>query len=108
MLSPRVGGGADPGEFDVFTRARVKFPTPGYRFCAKQVFPTTGQNPNVKLPTLGKVRRFNFPWVARLPPPLLGLNIDSCITFNIVSFARKGKITLLEIHELYFSLSEPI
>ena len=30
MLSPRVGGGggADPGEFDIFMEARVKFPTP--------------------------------------------------------------------------------
>lgn len=41
MLNPRVGeGGADPGEFDIFTRARVKFPTPGYLA-------------NVKFPPLG-------------------------------------------------------
>ena len=49
MLSPRVGGGgADPGEFDIFTKARVKFSTPehlvnvkfpslGNCFCPKQV-----------------------------------------------------------------------
>jgi len=31
MLSPRVGGGqADPGDFDIFIEARVKFPTPGH------------------------------------------------------------------------------
>ena len=33
MLSPRVGGGrgqADPGDFDIFMKARVKFPTPGH------------------------------------------------------------------------------
>ena len=30
MLSPRVvGGGAHPGEYNIFTRARVKFLTPG-------------------------------------------------------------------------------
>ena len=42
MLSPRVGGGggADPGEFDIFTRAWVKFPTPGHL-------------ENVKFPALG-------------------------------------------------------
>jgi len=28
MLSPRVGEGADPGEFDIFMEARVKFPIP--------------------------------------------------------------------------------
>ena len=49
MLGPRMGGGeADPGEFDIFMRARVKFPTPGHlenvkfpplgtAFCPKQV-----------------------------------------------------------------------
>ena len=26
MLSPRVGGGAHPGDFDIFMEARVKFP----------------------------------------------------------------------------------
>ena len=30
MLSPRVGGRADPGDFDIFIEARVKFPTPGH------------------------------------------------------------------------------
>ena len=53
MLSPRVGGGgrSDPGEFDIFTRARVKFPAPGHlgngtfpplgtAFCPKQVVAT--------------------------------------------------------------------
>ena len=80
MLSPRVGGGgqAEPGEFDIFTRARVKFPSPGpprkcqiptprYRFLPKTghsyvKFPTPEQNPNVKIPTQGKARRVNFPW----------------------------------------------
>lgn len=28
MLCPRVVGGADPGYSNIFTRARVKFPTP--------------------------------------------------------------------------------
>ena len=28
MLSPRVGGRADSGEFDILMAARVKFPTP--------------------------------------------------------------------------------
>ena len=27
MLCPWVEGGADPGEFDIFTRARVRLPT---------------------------------------------------------------------------------
>ena len=103
MLSPRVGGG-DPGEFDIFTRARDKFPTPGHlenvKFpplgtacCPKTgrsyvKFLTPGRNPNVKIPTQGKARRVNFPWVAR--PPTLGLNIDRCIMtiilIKIISF----------------------
>ena len=42
MLNPRVGGGggADPGDFDIFMEARVKFPTPGHLG-------------NVKFPPLG-------------------------------------------------------
>lgn len=58
MLSPRVGGGwqAHPGEFDIFTRARVKFPTPGHlqnvkfpsqgtAFCPKQVVAMSNSRP---------------------------------------------------------------
>ena len=41
-------------------------------------FPTLGQRLNVKIPTQGKARSVNFPWLAR--PPTLGLNIDRCIT----------------------------
>ena len=32
-------------------------------------FPTLGQRLNVKIPTQGKARSVNFPWVARPPPP---------------------------------------
>ena len=58
MLSPSVGGGgqAGPGEFDIFTRARVKFPTPGHL-------------ENVKLPPLGTTF-FQKPFLAvsKSPP----------------------------------------
>ena len=54
MLSPRVKGGADPGEFNIFTRARPQSqtPTPRYHFfpktgCSYVKLPTPGQNPNV-------------------------------------------------------------
>ena len=55
-VNPRVGGGSDPGEFDIFTRARVKFPTPGLlenvkfpplgtAFCPKQVVAISNSRP---------------------------------------------------------------
>ena len=96
------GGGADPGKFDIFTRARVKFPTPGHlenvkfpplgtAFCPKQVgrscvkFPTPGQNLNFKIPAQGKAHRVNFPWVA-CPPPwgltLIGALMQTYVYFN--------------------------
>ena len=37
---PHGGGGGKPGEFDIFTRARVKFPTPGQ--IEKVKFPPLG------------------------------------------------------------------
>ena len=54
-------------------------------------FPTMGQRLkiNVKIPTQGKARSVNFPWVAR-PPLTLGLNIDRCI---IVSLFLVGSCT---------------
>ena len=61
MLSPRVGGGGwpDPGEFDIFTRARVKFSTPGHlqnvkfpplgtAFCPKQVIAMSNSRPRAE------------------------------------------------------------
>ena len=54
MLSPMVGGGGgvagplDPGEFDIFKGARVKFPTPGHPLHVK--FPPLG---NLFLPETG-------------------------------------------------------
>ena len=58
MLTPGWGGGgrSDPGEFDIFTRARVKFPTPGLlenvkfpplgtAFCPKQVVAISNSRP---------------------------------------------------------------
>ena len=66
---------------------------PSYRFLPKTghsyvKFPTPEENPNVKIPTQGKARRVNFPWVAR--PPTLGLSIDRCIMtiilIKIISF----------------------
>ena len=53
----------------------VKFPPLGTTFCPKQVVamsnsrPHGRQNLNVKMPTQGKARRVNFPWVARPSPP---------------------------------------
>ena len=41
MLSPRVEGWEDPGEFDIFMEARVKFPTPRHLLCVK--FPPLGR-----------------------------------------------------------------
>ena len=61
-VKPRGGGGgagggqADPGEFDMFTRARVKFPSPGHlenvkfpplgtAFCPKEVVAMSNSRP---------------------------------------------------------------
>ena len=97
MLSPRVGGGQTLGNltFNHFHESqsqiphpwaprKCQIPTPRYHFLPKTglsyvKFPTPGQGPNVKIPTHGKARRINLPWVARHPAPL-GLNIDRCIT----------------------------
>ena len=49
MLSPRVGGGgrADPGDFDIFMEARVKFPTPEHLVNVKFPHPLGKQNVNM-------------------------------------------------------------
>ena len=39
------GWQADPGEFDIFTRARVKFPSQGTAFCPKQVVAMSNSRP---------------------------------------------------------------
>ena len=69
MLSPKVGGRTDPGDFDIFMEARVKFPTPGHlgnvKFppledfvllatCLSSQIPTQVQRSTVKIPTQGK------------------------------------------------------
>ena len=98
MLSPRVGGGGrvDPGEFKIFTKARVKFPTPGHlenvksqpyvpRFLPKTgrshvKFPTPGQNLNDKIPTQGKARWVNFLWVGPLLPHTVKADIVAVLS----------------------------
>ena len=98
-----MGGGGwsgvgNPGEFDILTRARFKFPTPGHlenfkfpplgtTFCPKQVVvamsnsrPHGRQTLNVKMPTQGKARRVNFPWVAHPPPPPWGLTLIGALS----------------------------
>ena len=55
-VKPQGGGQADPGEFYIFTRARVKFHTPGHlenvklpplvtAFCPKQVIAMSNSRP---------------------------------------------------------------
>ena len=74
----------------------VKFPPLGTAFCPKQVVAMSyslpqGRTRMSKIPTLGKARRVNFPWVAR-PPPTLGLNVDRCISVRStgsLNFQRK-------------------
>ena len=84
-VNPQGGGRGDPGKFDIFTRARVKFPTPehlenvkfqplGTAFCPKQFVGMSnsrplGQNPNVKIPTQEKARQVNYQLVTRAPTP---------------------------------------
>ena len=78
ILSPRVGGWADPGEFDILMEARVKFPTPRHLLNVNfppllQLMEMCRQRLNVKIPTQGKAHSVNFPWVACPPPPPWGL-----------------------------------
>ena len=88
MLSPRVGGAGRTRGIWHFHESqsqiphpwaprKCRLPTPGYRFSLKAglsyvKFPIPGQKPNVRIPTQGKARRVNFPWVVR---PTLGFNI---------------------------------
>ena len=68
-VKPQGRGGwqADPGEFDIFTRARVKFPTPGHlqnvkfpsqgtAFCPKQVVAMSNSRPQGRT------------WMSKSPP----------------------------------------
>lgn len=88
MLSPRMErDGADPGEFDIFVKARVKFPTPRHLLNVLapiwplSEFPTLGQIPNS-----GATRKCQNPYpgegtlrqipVSSPPPSTLGFNID--------------------------------
>jgi len=86
MLSPRVGGGVAGRPRGIWhfhesqsqiphpwAPTKCQIPIPRYCFlpktgCSYVKFQTPGQNPNVKIPTLGKTRRVNFLWVARPQP----------------------------------------
>ena len=57
----------------------VSLGVPRWRPCQ---IPDPGQRLNVKIPTQGEALSVNFPWVARPPPPTLGLNIDRCIIIS--------------------------
>ena len=68
-------------------------------------FPTLGQRLNVKIPTQGKVRSVNFPWVAPPPPPpTLGLNIDRCIMSLLLRIERQRKGFLNSIENSHITL----
>ena len=66
MLSPRVGGGggADPGDFDIFMEAKVKFPTPGHLG-------------NVKFPPLGDFVLLATCLSSQIPDPGAALNCQN-------------------------------
>ena len=63
MLSPRVGG-ADPGDFDIFMEARVKFATPGHLG-------------NVKFPPLGDFVLLPACLSSQIPDPGAALNCQN-------------------------------
>ena len=85
MLTPGWGGAGRPRGIWHFHESqsqishpraprKCQIPTSRYCFLPKTSrsylkFPTPGQKPNVKIPTQGKARRVNFPWIARPPPP---------------------------------------
>ena len=83
-VKPQDGGGATPGEFDIFREAKVKFPTPRklinikYQSLEKLYLCKSRAPFMFKIPTQGRVLYVNFPWVALSPPPILGLNNDRC------------------------------
>ena len=66
MLSPRVGGGggADPGDFDIFMEAKVKLPTPGHL-------------ENVKFPPLGDFVLLATCLSGQIPDPGAALNCQN-------------------------------
>ena len=92
MLSPRVGGGggggaADPGDFDIFMEAKVKFPTPGHlgnvKFpplgdfvllatCLSSQIPDPGATLNCQNPDPGESWLSQFPVGSPPPPPPWG------------------------------------
>ena len=72
-------------------------------------FPTLGQRLkiNVKIPTQGKARSVNFPWVPLPPPPpTLGLNIDRCIILhNQGAIVDQIRTTFVEISKIDVSFA---
>ena len=100
MLTPGWGEGADPGEFDIFTRARVKFPTPGLlenvkfppvgtAFCPKQVVAISNSRPQ------GRSRMSKSPPREKLP-------VDSpqiCINF-VFRLKKKQRQRLVDSSDL--------
>ena len=97
-------GGQTQGNSMFSLEPESNSPPLGTAFAQNRSSRPQGRTQMSNSPPWEKLAESIFPLSSPPPSPLLGLNIDSCI----VSFARKGKITLLVIHELYFSLSEPI
>ena len=96
------GGRADVGEFDSFTRARVKFPTPGHlenvkfpplgtAFCPKRVKAMSNSRPQ------GRTQ------MSKSPLPL-GLNNDRCIRKNVETGSHINmKIIRISFYSFVFS-----
>ena len=93
----RGRGWGDPGDFDIFMEARVKFLTPGHlgnvKFpllgdfvllatCLSSQIPDPRAAFNCQNPDPGESWPSQFPVGSPLPPTL-GLNIDRCIIFNV-------------------------
>ena len=92
------GGGEDPGEFDIVTRARVKFPTLGHlenvkfpplgtAFCPKQI-PDPRAEPECQNPHPGKSLPSQFP-VGSPPLPSWGLTLVGALVRSLPAATRE-------------------